>query len=133
VVENPAAAESRAVERYRVCPLSEIPEIGGVLADIGDREIGVFRYEDGLYAYDNRCLHQGGPVCSGELVGVTRRDLGEHGEVIGERLDEHAMRLVCPWHGWEYDLATGEVAHDRRRHLRRFPVTVQDGIVYVDA
>ena len=130
---NPTATQARPVQRYRVCPLREIPETGGVLADIGDREVGVFRHEDKLYAYDNRCLHQGGPVCSGELVGATRRELGEGGEVIRDVLDEHEMRLVCPWHGWEYDLATGEAAHDRRRRLRRFPVTVEDGIVYIDA
>jgi nitrite reductase/ring-hydroxylating ferredoxin subunit len=132
-MDKPAATEARPVHRYRVCPLGEIPEAGGVLADIGDREVGVFRHEDRLYAYDNRCIHQGGPVCSGELVGATRRELSQGGEVIRDVLDEHELRLVCPWHGWEYDLATGAAAHDRRHRLRRFPVTVEDGIVYVDA
>jgi len=78
------------------------------MVDIGEREIGVFRHEGQVYAYDNRCLHQGGPVCSGELVGVTRRQLGAAGQAIGDVLDEHAMRLVCPWHGWEYDLDSGQ-------------------------
>lgn len=121
------------MSRFRICPLTEIPESGGVLADIGDREVGVFRHRGELYAYDNRCIHQGGPVCSGELVGATRRELTDTGEVIRDVLDEEAMRLVCPWHGWEYDLATGEVAHNRRLRLRRFDVTVNDGVVYVDA
>jgi nitrite reductase/ring-hydroxylating ferredoxin subunit len=116
-----------------VCPVNEIPEPGGVMVDIGDREIGVFRHEARVYAYDNRCIHQGGPVCSGELVGATRRELDAGGQAIGDVLDEHQMRLVCPWHGWEYDLATGEAAHDRRRRLRSFPVTVEAGVVYVDA
>jgi nitrite reductase (NADH) small subunit len=127
------ATQARDVQRYRVSPLGDIPEPGGVMVDIGDREIGVFRHEAQVYAYDNRCIHQGGPVCSGELVGATRRELSAGGEAIGDVLDEHEMRLVCPWHGWEYDLSTGEVAHDRRRRLRRFPVTVEDGVVYVDA
>lgn len=132
-MDNAAATEARPVQRYRVCPLGEIPEPGGVLADIGDREVGVFRHRGELYAYGNRCIHQGGPVCSGELVGATRRELGPGGEVVRDLLDETEMRLVCPWHGWEYDLASGELAHDRRRRLRRYPVTVEDGIVYVDA
>ena len=132
-MENPTATQARPVQRYRVCPLGEIPQTGGVLADVGGREVGVFRHEDRLYAYDNRCIHQGGPVCSGELVGATRRELGDGGEVVRDVLDEHEMRLVCPWHGWEYDLATGEVAHNRRLRLRRFPVTVEDGVVYIDA
>jgi len=119
--------------RYRVAEIETIPEQGGVLADVGGREIGVFKSQGRLYAYENRCCHQGGPVCSGEILGATRLVLGERGEALREILDESEMRLVCPWHGWEYDLVTGEAAHDRRVRLRRFEVTVERGVVYVDA
>jgi nitrite reductase/ring-hydroxylating ferredoxin subunit len=122
-----------ARQRYRICPVDQIPEGGGVLAALGEREVGVFNYQGRLLAYDNRCLHQGGPVCSGELLGATRLELDAGKEAVGAVLDETQMRLVCPWHGWEYDLATGEAAHDRRRRLRRFDVTVEDGVVYVEA
>lgn len=132
-MENSAGAQARSVQRYRVCALADIPERGGVLADIGDREVGVFKHDGRLYAYDNRCIHQGGPVCTGELLGATRRELNEGKEVVRDVLDETEMRLVCPWHGWEYDLVTGEVAHNRRLRLRRFEVTVEDGVVFVDA
>lgn len=125
--------ETSTLRRYRVCRVDEIAEDGGVLADIGGREIGVFRRGGRLYAYDNRCIHQGGPVCSGELVGATRLELGARGEARREIIDDAEMRLVCPWHGWEYDLETGEVVHDRRFRLRRYEVTVEDGTVYVDA
>jgi nitrite reductase (NADH) small subunit len=120
-------------QRYRVGPVEEIPEQGGVLAEVGDREIGVFKSEGKLYAYDNRCLHQGGPVCSGEVLGATKLILNERGEALREILDETEMRLVCPWHGWEYDLQTGELAHNRRLRLRRFEVKVEAGIAYVEA
>ena len=113
--------------------MDEIPEQGGVLAEIGDREIGIFKSDGRLYAYDNRCLHQGGPVCSGEVLGATKLLLNERGEALREILDESEMRLVCPWHGWEYDLVTGELAHNRRLRLRRFEVEVEDGIAYVEA
>ncbi|MGH2849673.1 MAG: Rieske (2Fe-2S) protein [Solirubrobacteraceae bacterium] len=116
---------------FRVGPVEEIPENGGVLADVGDREVGIFKSRGKLYAYDNRCIHQGGPVCSGEVLGATRLVLGERGETLREILDEDEMRLVCPWHGWEYDLVTGEVAHARRFRLRRYEVKVEDGVVYI--
>jgi nitrite reductase (NADH) small subunit len=119
--------------RFRIVPVDEIPEQGGVLAEAGGNEIGIFKSAGRLYAYENRCVHQGGPVCSGEILGRTGLVLNEKGEVLAEHLDEGEMRLICPWHGWEYDLATGEVAHDRRKRLRRFEVVVEDGIVYVDA
>jgi len=124
---------SEALITYRVAGVDEIPENGGVLADLGGREVGVFKAKGKLYAYDNRCIHQGGPVCSGEVLGATKLLLDERGEALREILDEDEMRLVCPWHGWEYDLVTGEAAHDRRLRLRRFEVTVADGIVYVKA
>lgn len=124
--------DGHSTRRYRVCALDEVPESGGVLADIGEREIGVFKYRDRLYAYDNRCIHQGGPVCSGEILGATKLELDEQKEVVRQILDESEMRLICPWHGWEYDLVTGEAVHDRRRRLRRFAVTVEQGIIYVD-
>lgn len=120
-------------QRYRVCAVDQVPDHGGVLADVGGREIGIFKYKGKLVAYDNRCLHQGGPVCTGEIVGATRVKLDNGQEVVGVTLDENALRLVCPWHGWEYDLATGGLVHDRRMRLHHFEVSVEDGIVYVDA
>ena len=121
----------RVREEYRVCPLDEIPDRGGVLGRAGEVEVGIFRVGGRVYAYENRCAHQGGPVCTGDLVGRTVQVLGERREVVAEVFDEDEMHLACPWHGWEYDLATGELACDRRFRLRRYPVTVRDGVVYV--
>jgi nitrite reductase/ring-hydroxylating ferredoxin subunit len=118
---------------HRILPVDEIPERGGVLAQVGDEEIGIFKSDGVLYAYENRCVHQGGPVCTGEILGRTVLVLNDRGEAEREIEDTSEMRLVCPWHGWEYVLATGEVAHNRRSRLRRFEVLVDDGIVYVRA
>lgn len=132
-MEQSAATNGRTLTRYRVGAIADIPDNGGVLADIGEQEIGVFKYKGKLRAYANRCVHMGGPVCSGEILGATRVRLDAGQEIIGVELDEDQMRLVCPWHGWEYDLETGEVAHDRSLRLRSYEVIVEDGVVYVDA
>jgi nitrite reductase (NADH) small subunit len=134
-MENAATTPTngRTPQRFRVCALDDIADNSGVLADIGDREIGVFKYKGKLLAYENRCIHMGGPICTGEILGATRVDLSPGGEVTRVRLDEDEMRIVCPWHGWEYDLETGQVAHDRKIRLRRYEITVEDGVVYVDA
>lgn len=116
---------------YRVCPVEEIPEGGGVLGVAGDLEVGVFRIHDRLYAYENRCAHQGGPVCTGDILGKTVQLLDDSKRVTAEIFDDSEMHLACPWHGWEYDLATGELACDRRFRLRRFEVTVRDDVAYV--
>jgi nitrite reductase/ring-hydroxylating ferredoxin subunit len=72
-------------------------------------------------------------VCTGTILGRTRLVLNDIGEVLREVDDDTEKRLVCPWHGWEYDITTGELAHDRRYHLRRHEVLVEDGVVYVEA
>ena len=117
--------------QYRVVALGEIPQNGGVLAVAGDVEVGVFRVKGQLVAYENRCMHQGGPVCTGEIVGRYDQVLNSDGTVGVERFDETEPHLVCPWHGWEYDLASGTCTADRRFRLRRYPVTVREGDVYV--
>ncbi len=39
--------------------------------------------------------------------------------------------LACPWHGWEFDLMTGKALADKRR-LRMYPVTVENGAIYIE-
>lgn len=132
-MQEQVSTDGGTLVRYRVGSVDDIAEASGALVDIGGVEVGVFRYQGRFVAYANRCVHQGGPVCTGELLGATKVDLTDDKEVIRERLDESEMRLVCPWHGWEYDLATGQVAHNRRLRLRQFDVTVEEGMVYIDA
>jgi nitrite reductase/ring-hydroxylating ferredoxin subunit len=98
------------------------------IIDVNGKSIGVFRVDDQFYAIRNRCPHQWGPLCLGDFA--PRAVSGEPGDV---HLDAGPPLIACPWHGWEYDLATGEVAHNRKIRLRRFEVTVEDGVVYVDA
>ena len=116
---------------YRVGPVGDIPERGGVLAVAGGVEIGVFRVGGELHAYENRCRHQGGPVCTGEILGRYEAVLNADGTIAGERFVEDQVRIACPWHGWEYDLASGRSTADPRFALRRFDVRVRDGDVYV--
>ena len=116
---------------YHVGPVDLIPEKGGVLAVAGDVEVGVFRVDGGFRAYENRCRHQGGPVCTGEILGRYEAVLNADGTIAGERFVDAEPRLVCPWHGWEYDLATGRCAADRRYSLKRYEVSVREGDVYV--
>jgi nitrite reductase/ring-hydroxylating ferredoxin subunit len=67
------------------------------------RSIGVFRLGDRFYALNNHCPHQGGPLCSGRTVPWLRS--GGPGEV---EADAEVALIACPWHGWEYEIATGQ-------------------------
>lgn len=98
----------------------------------GASEIGVFHHQGAYYAYANKCVHSGGPACEGimipKVVDVIAEDRTYQGQVFSDE-----MHFVCPWHGYEYDLKTGECAGDRRLKLRKYQVVDRDGAIYVIA
>ena len=99
-----------------------------VVMDVAGQQIGVVQLKNGeLRAVRNWCPHKGAPICRGVIGGTWppsapgALEYGRDGEV-----------LVCPWHGYEYDLDTGrELYQPVPTRLRMFPVTVRDGQVYV--
>lgn len=108
-----------------------IPEGVVVTVDVGGVEVGVLRVLGQLRAYENRCPHQGGPVCYGRLVGRQEAVLDQDRRIVRERLSSENFDLVCPWHGWTYDALSGECIGDRHYRLRRWNVVERDGQVLV--
>lgn len=86
----------------------KVPEGGRLVIDVGETTIGVFRVGGKLYAYLNKCAHQGGPVCQGKMIPRVTEVIDERGESHGFAFDEARPHIVCPWHGFEYDIKTGE-------------------------
>jgi nitrite reductase (NADH) small subunit len=116
---------------WRLGRPDEIPEGGRRLFRIGGEVVGVFRVRGRLVAYANRCPHQGGPVCQGEVLGRLEEIVDRDRSVVGERLSAEVLHLVCPWHGWEYELETGRCWGDPRFRLRAYPVEEREDGVYV--
>ena len=117
--------------RLRVGAVSEFEEGSRKLVPNGRDQVGVFLVEGKFVAYRNSCAHQGGPVCEGRYFPRITALVTGDGLVNGERYDRSEPHLVCPWHGWEYDLRTGEFCGDRSRGLRAYPVEVEGDDVYV--
>jgi nitrite reductase (NADH) small subunit len=110
---------------------ADIPEGGRKVVVAEGIEIGVFRVDGGLLAYRNECPHQGGPVCQGRIMpGVEERLDGER-KSLGIHYKAGSLVVVCPWHGYEFDLRTGSHAGLSSIRLAQHPVTVRDGEVYV--
>jgi nitrite reductase/ring-hydroxylating ferredoxin subunit len=111
------------VTRYVVAPAAALPEGGRLIVSVAGREIGIFNVAGSFYAVRNRCAHQGGPLCEGELLGALNgTQPGEH------RYDPAVSLLECPWHGWEYDLRTGQSWFDPGSvKVRPYPVEVKSG------
>ena len=82
-------------------------------------EIGVFHWQEQFYAYQNLCLHQGGPCCEGVIMQKVEDVLAPDRTWIGQKFSDREAHFVCPWHGYEYDIKTGQCAGLR---LKSYPV-----------
>lgn len=100
---------------------------------VDGRDVFVFERDGRFYAFENVCPHMGGPVGEGILIGKVEAVLGENQELVRERFSTEEIHLVCPWHGWEYDIATGECAANRRFRLRKYEAVQRGEDVYVVA
>jgi len=97
----------------------------------GKTEIGVYRLKGKLYAYMNLCPHQGGPACEGLLMHKVEEAFAPDRTSLGLRFNENEVHIVCPWHGWEFKIDTGEHAGDPKWKLRKFDVQEKGGDIYV--
>lgn len=110
---------------------SEIPERGRTVVKLGEHEIGIFRLEGRLHAYSNYCAHAGGPVCQGLLIERVVEVLDEEGRSLGDAFSEEDLNIVCPWHGYEYSVVSGEHPGKPDIQLRLYDVAELDGEVIV--
>jgi 3-phenylpropionate/trans-cinnamate dioxygenase ferredoxin subunit len=93
------------------------------IVNVDGREIGVFNLDGKYFALANRCPHEGGPLCQGRIVALVQSDgPGTY------RLAPDKEFLRCPWHGWEFDIRTGQSWCDpKSTRARQFQVTVEPG------
>jgi len=96
----------------RITHTDSIPPREGRAVKVGDKEIAIFNLNGRFLTIENRCPHQGGPLCDGIVSGTT---------------------VVCPLHGWRFDLESGvAVRASLPACVTTFPTHVEDGIILVD-
>jgi nitrite reductase/ring-hydroxylating ferredoxin subunit len=118
--------------RYDVGSSDALPEAGRLVVDAGGTVVGVFRVDGRLYAYENTCAHQGGPVCQGKMLPRIAEELAPDQTTSGLRFDRSDPHIICPWHGYEYSITTGRHAGDATIGLVAVAVTEENGRVYLD-
>jgi nitrite reductase/ring-hydroxylating ferredoxin subunit len=119
----------RAAGEYAVGSLALFPPGTHRVVEVDGRQIGVFNIGGSLHALPNICPHQTGPVCeakrlTGALVSDKESDWRPEWRFEGEIIS-------CPWHGLQYHVVTGQCLNYRTVTLRRYPVEVRDGEVFV--
>ncbi|MYD10686.1 MAG: Rieske (2Fe-2S) protein [Chloroflexi bacterium] len=101
----------------------------------GRAGIGIFNVKGRFYALRNICPHKRGPLCTGEVAGrsATSAPPSLTEGFVGYEREGEIIR--CPWHAWQFDIATGECLVDPAVRVKTYPVIVdgEDVIVAVDA
>lgn len=98
-------------EFVKVATLNEIPPEKGKVISVEGKEIALFKSEGAVYAIDNLCLHEGGPLGHGPVKeGV----------------------VTCPWHLWKFDIRTGAMVEAPSIKVACFNVKIEGEEVLID-
>lgn len=96
--------------RYAAGSVDDLPVGSATIVQCDDEPVAVVHGEGGFYALHNVCPHSGGPLGDGKVEGDS---------------------LYCPWHGYQFELATGEHAQGLPLATETYEVVVEDGELYV--
>ena len=97
-----------------VCPLDELPPGEVKIVHAGEISVGVYNLNGEIYAIEDRCSHDDGPLCEGDW-------------------DEDTCRVICPRHGSAFDLATGTPRSlPATEPVATYPVRVADGTIVLE-
>lgn len=118
-------------DRVHVCAAEALLPGEHRTVEIGQRTVGVFNVEGEYYAIANNCPHRGGPLCEGDVVPALVAEWSEPGERT-----EHTIAgdpsITCPWHGWEFDLESGDHLGDDTLSVPTYDVVVDREELYVE-
>jgi nitrite reductase/ring-hydroxylating ferredoxin subunit len=116
---------------HHVAPEDELENGDRILVEVNEVEIAVFKTNDEYHAVANYCPHQGGPLCEGPISGVYNATKVDSDDGWKLRMDQEGEIIVCPWHGWEFDMISGDhKAHSGTTALT-FNVIVKNGEVFI--
>jgi nitrite reductase/ring-hydroxylating ferredoxin subunit len=109
--------------RHVVATVDEIPPGSRKLVEVNGRKIAVFNVNGEFLAVLDRCPHQGGSLCEGVLTGFVESDApGDY------RYSRPGEIIRCPWHGWHFDLRTGQSwGEPDRVFTKQYPVEIAEG------
>lgn len=102
------------MRELEVCPLAELGAGSMRLVHDGSKGIGVYNLAGELYALEDRCSHDDGPLCEGDF-------------------DAETGVVVCPRHGARFDIRTGRaLSLPAYLPVETYPVRIEDGCVLVE-
>jgi nitrite reductase/ring-hydroxylating ferredoxin subunit len=111
--------------------VDEFADPGRKVIEIDGIEIGVFKFKGDFTAFENICPHLGGPACQGLMLPRTIENLAEDNVSLARNFSKTQHNVICPWHGMEFDISTGEHVTTKTLRLRKVALRVDNGEVFV--
>ena len=105
-------SDAAIVRWTTVCTIDEIESGRGIVRHVNGAEIALMRDGEAVFAVGNACPHRGGQLGDGKVSGG---------------------RVICPLHGWDFDLATGISPFNPADSVPAYPTRVHEGQVQVDS
>ena len=91
-------------EFVRVAGIADVQPGHGMVAEVNGKTVAVFNVDGAFHVVDNTCLHRGGPLGEGEVEGSV---------------------VTCPWHGWQFNVATGACVNNPSGKVAIYQVKVE--------
>jgi 3-phenylpropionate/trans-cinnamate dioxygenase ferredoxin subunit len=108
--------------KHVVAPVATMPPGTQHRVEVAGRAIAIFNVGGSYHALRDVCPHQGAALSAGTVIGSVEAELAGEYEYCAGR------RVRCPWHGWEYDLETGQSSYDPEHdRVRAYEVSVESG------
>jgi nitrite reductase (NADH) small subunit len=117
------------MREVNIGPASDFADPGKKIIGFDTFEVGVFKLDGEFYAYLNHCPHMGGPACQGKMIAKVEEDIAPDRTSKGMVFSKSRMHVVCPWHGFEFDIRTGRHPGNAKARLRPVKVAVAGGEV----
>ena len=106
--------DSTTSTTHEICPADELPAGASRIVEVDGRKVGVFNANGELYAIEDRCSHDDGPLAEGPF-------------------DPESCTVECPRHGSLFDLASGRPKTlPAYLPVDTFPVRVEDGVIKLE-
>jgi nitrite reductase/ring-hydroxylating ferredoxin subunit len=121
-------------EQVKVATVDEFKNKNKKIVEVNGTEIGVFNVKEDYYALRNVCPHQYGPVAEGKITNKIVAEVPDRGERVEEEYDCGTKVINCPYHGWGFDIETGEHIGDPENvpQIQKFEVSVEKGRIYLN-
>jgi nitrite reductase/ring-hydroxylating ferredoxin subunit len=111
--------------------VSAFPESGRLVVAVEGTEVGVFRRNGKFTAFENVCPHMGGPVCQGKIIARVEEVIAADKTSRGLAFSRDHTNVACPWHGYEFDIETGQHQGNPRMRLRPVKLEIIDDDIVV--